>query len=845
MRIQWMLALRYLKGRLQRSILTTLAVALGVCILFGMNGVIPPMMDAFRRSMYTSANQVDFSVSSVSNTAFDETVLTTVQAQPEVSLAEGYLSQTMLLPVSLGGATDPYKGVSALDLTGVDPATIQSLHIFTLASGRFLLAGDSDTVVISQYLASTLNKVVGDKLTVPAANGIVDLTIVGILNNVEPNAQTQIYVPVQTAQSILNLEGQINSIDVLIKAGADKASVQNALLAKLGDSFKIGTSETGTSLYAALTLGQSVMWFFGIAALLMAGFIIFNTFRTLVAERRRDLALLRAIGAKRQTLVGMILVESMLQGAIGTAFGLLCGWLMANGLLVGLRGLIQSLLHMQIGNPVFNATNWIASIVLGVGFTVASAYFPARTAMRITPMEALRPALGSTEYRKDRNRAFVGCGLLLLALIGLMSGGMIVTTLAVLVFVIGLILVTPALVRPVAKAFGWLFHFLFPREGELAQQNLARQPSRAATTASAMMIGLAITVAMLGMITSLANGFMTYLDKSLGSDFIMMPTSLVLGGGNIGAAPTLAQDLAKVEGVSGVTTLRLATSQTKGNDLQILGIDPTTYPQISGLEFSKGDPEKAYLALAAGRGIIVNGIFASTAKVKVGDTLTLKTPHGDRTYQVAGIGMDYLNAKLATAYISQENLAKDFNQTSDVLVMIDAAKTASMAELNSRLQSVANQYPAFSLYDASTFKKSQQQLFSTAISAIYLLVLILAVPGLIAMINTMSVNVIERTREIGMLRAVGSTRTQIRRIILAESLLLSALGSVTGIAVGLYLSSFIIKALNFNGFKLGFYFPVSGIVFAIFVSLIFGVLASLAPARKAANTAIVEALRYE
>jgi putative ABC transport system permease protein len=840
-----MLALRYLKGRLQRSILTTLAVALGVCILFGMNGVIPPMMDAFRRSMYTSANQVDFSISSVSNTAFDEAALQIVKTEPGVGLAEGYLSQTMLLPISLGGATDAYNGVSALDLTGVDPAGIQALHIFTLASGRFLNIDDTDAVVLSQYLASTLNKVVGDTLKVPAANGTTELEIVGILNNVEPNAQTQIYTPVKTAQQILNLKGQINSIDVLLKADADKQTVQKMLLDKLGGNFKVGTTETGTSLYAALTLGQSVMWFFGIAALLMAGFIIFNTFRTLVAERRRDLAMLRAIGARRQTLVGMILIESMLQGAIGTAFGLLCGWLLANGLLIGLRGLIQGLLHMQIGNPVFNATNWIASIVLGVGFTIASAYFPARTAMQITPMEALRPALGSTEYRKDRNRAFIGGGLLVLALFGLLVGGMIVTSLAVLAFVIGLILVTPALVRPVATAFGWLFHFLFPREGELAQQNLARQPGRAATTASAMMIGLALTVAMLGMITSLANGFMTYLDKSLGSDFILMPTSLVLGGGNIGAAPTLAEEIARVPGVSGVTTIRLANSQIKGNDLQILGIDPVSYPQISGLEFSKGDPDGAFKALAEGRGIIVNGIFATTANVKVGDTLTLKTPQGDKEYQVAGIGMDYLNAKLATAYISQKNLALDFNQTSDVLLMVDAEKTASVAELNASLQSVANQYPAFSLYDASTFKKSQQQLFSTAISAIYLLVLILAIPGLIAMVNTMSVNVIERTREIGMLRAVGSTRAQIRRIILAESLLLSSLGSVTGIAVGLYLSSFIIKALNFNGFKLGFYFPVSGIVFAIFVSLMFGVLASLAPARKAANTEIVEALRYE
>jgi putative ABC transport system permease protein len=476
---------------------------------------------------------------------------------------------------------------------------------------------------------------------------------VGILNNVEPNSQTRVYVPMVTAQKLLNLPGQINSIDVIVTANADKTAVQNEVLAQLGNNFKIGTSESGTSLYAALNMGRSIMWFFGVAALLMAGFIILNTFRTLVAERRRDLAMLRAIGANRQTLMGMILTESLLQGIIGTALGLLCGWLMATGFLAALRGMIQSFLHIQLGNPIFTASNWTASIVLGILFTVASAYFPAQGAMKITPMEALRPSLGAMEYVKNRNRAIIGLVLLALAVIGLIIGGLNITSLALLLFIVGLVLITPALVQPVARIFGWVFLKLFPSEGRLAQENLTRQPSRAATTASAMMIGLAITVAMLGMMTSLWNGFMTYLDKSLGSDFILMPTSLVLGGGNIGAAPTLAEDLRKVEGVSGVTTLRLSGSQAKGNDLQVIGIDPTTYPQISGLEFSNGDPKTAYAAMQMSRAIIVNGIFSASSNIKVGDTLTLKTPNGDQNYQVVGIGMDYLNAKIATAYISQ------------------------------------------------------------------------------------------------------------------------------------------------------------------------------------------------
>jgi len=212
---------------------------------------------------------------------------------------------------------------------------------------------------------------------------------------------------------------------------------------------------------------------------------------------------------------------------------------------------------------------------------------------------------------------------------------------------------------------------------------------------------------------------------------------------------------------------------------------------------------------------------------------------------VAAIGMDYLNAKLATGYISQQDMQSDFNVTADVLILIDQAAAANSQQVMAKLQLLANQYPAFTLINAATFKQSQEEIFTMAMMALYFMALVLSIPGLIAMANTMSINVIERTREIGMLRAVGSTRPQVRRTILAESLLLSLLGSLLGIATGLFMSDFIVEAMVVKGFKLDFYFPTGGVLVALVIGLIVGVLASLAPARKAARTEIVEALRYE
>lgn len=844
MRIQWLLASRYLKGRMQRSVLTTLAIILGVAILFGMNALLPPVIESFRHSMYTSAGTVDITISSASNSSFNQSVLDEVKGSDGISYASGYLSKSVVLPASLGGSTGKTGGVSSLTLTGVDAESAQSTHVYSLESGRFLESGDTYAALISQSLATALNLKVGDALVIPSSKGTASLTLVGILINTSPDAATQVLVPLAAAQEILNLPGQINTIDIILTASANKSAVEAALAEKLGGAFKVGAVETGDELLTMLGMAQSIMLFFGVAALAMAAFIIFNTFRTLVAERKRDMGMLRAIGATKRTLMGMILTESVLQGLIGTALGMLLGGLIAAGLLTAMSTFIGEFVHVTIGRLTFTASNFITSILLGVGFTVASAYFPARSAMKVTPMEALRPSLTAPEQRQYTVRAWLGLGLCAAGVVCLVLKNQYALSIGLLAFLVGLILITPALVKPVAVGFGWLYSLIFKRESLLARENLIRQPGRAAITASAMMIGLALCVAMLGMVTSLFSGFLGYLDKSLGSDYILLPTSLVLGSGNLGADPALAQEVRDVDGVGAVTTLRQATSQIDGASVQVIGIDPTTYPQVAGLEFTQGNESEAYAALASGRALIVNGLYASTYKIHPGDRVTLKTSNGDQTYTVVGVGMDYLNAKIATVYTSQAYLAEDFYSTNDLLILIDRSTGADAAAVTGSLQKLTNAYPAFTLYDITTFKASHENLFSVAISALYIFVLMLAIPGLIAMANTMSINVIERTREIGMLRAVGSTRPQVQRMILEESLLLSTLGTLTGIAVGLFLSDFIVQAMS-GIFNLEFYFPTTGVIIAIVVGLSFGILAALAPARKAARTVIVEALRYE
>jgi ABC-type transport system, involved in lipoprotein release, permease component len=326
---------------------------------------------------------------------------------------------------------------------------------------------------------------------------------------------------------------------------------------------------------------------------------------------------------------------------------------------------------------------------------------------------------------------------------------------------------------------------------------------------------------------------------------MLMPASLVLSGGNVGAGPELVEAVRSVPGVTGATTLRLGTAAVDGATLQVIGVDPETYPRLSGLVFRYGDPEEAFAALGRERAIIVNGIFAAQRQVKVGDVLTLQTPEGKREYRVVGVGSDYLNAKLATGYISQANLERDFHQTADLLVMVEAAEDADMAAVEAKLREIVGRYPSFVLTEWQSFREEQQRAFNRSISLLNVMMVMFALPSLLAMVNTLTINVMERTREIGVLRAVGSTRWQVRRMIVAESLLLGALGTAFGILAGLWLGYVLMQGINVGGFVMSYYFPYAGILLAVAVGLLIGVGAAVLPARRAARLDIVAALRYE
>jgi putative ABC transport system permease protein len=507
--------------------------------------------------------------------------------------------------------------------------------------------------------------------------------------------------------------------------------------------------------------------------------------------------------------------------------------------------IFENVMHFHVPSPMFSLGTWITSILLGVGVTVVAAILPARAAGRVTPLEAMRPQLGGVYERRVGRRAWVGVGLVVASLFGLTTGSSSLVGIGAVGFLIGIALVAPAVVNPISNWAARPLELFFSREGAIARSNLQRNPGRSAITVTAVMLGLASIVAVISMVTSIFAGFTSYLDKSLSADYLLIPQSIVLGQGNVAAGPRLAEDVRSIPGIAAVSTLRITQAKSDGGDVQVIGIDPANYLKVAAFDWNSGSSDAAVAQLGSGRWLIANGIYAAQHKLVVGQAVLLDTPNGPRTYHLAGVGNDYLNAKLSTLYASQENLQRDFNVTTDMLLMANRTAAADPAATKARMDRVVAGYPAFRLYESSSWRAEQLKTFSQTIVIFDVLVAALALPSLLALVNTLAISVLTRTREIGMLRAVGATRRQIRRMVMAESLLLSVIGTVFGAVAGLWLGYALVAAMGAAGWQMPYSFPWSGLLATVVVGITFGVLAAIGPARSAARLDVVAALHQE
>lgn len=830
-----LMALRYLGGRKLRTTLTTLSIVFGVALIFAINLVLPSAMNAFKQTM-TTVTGADITITSATGESFTpDDVLGQVNSIDGAKAASGILRRSFGRP----GSTEQ------IDLIGIDPDSAQQVRQFIVTEGRFLQADDSGAAVLPARLADLDPQIqVGKTFPLITTGGLKLYTIVGLLADTGAAYTSEILVNLPDAQAAFNQKGLINTVEISLTAGADRDAVIANIQETLGDAYKLNAASSGTDVFTSLQLGVGIMNLLGLLALFLGAFLIFNTFRTVVVERRHDLGMLRAIGATRRQITQMIVIESLIQGVIGTLIGLVLGFVMAQVMASFISKLWSTYLNVGALELQLSASAFASAIVLGLLSAVLAGYLPARAAGRTSPLEALRPASNANVNRAARWSLIVGVVLMALAVVMLLRGSQTAVG-GALVFLIGMLVAAPGLVIPAARLFSPLLTLWFAREGDLARGNLARQPGRAAITGSTLMIGLAVLVLMAATVSALGDLVTNLANHNFSSDIMLLPPSIGVYNNVIGADENLMDRLKALPDVETVGSLRYASGSVGGKSLEVMGINPNDYPKLASFDFNQGDPESAFAELGNGRNVILSSMAANPLKVNVGDDFVMQTAEGDQTYHVVGIANDILTFKVAAAFVSQANLAADFHKSEDILLMInlkpDADKNAGLAAV----KDVLVDYPQFTARLTGDYRAELMNTTTQAFSVFYGLAALILIPAALGLLNTLTINILERTREIGVVRAVGGSRGQVRRMVTAEALLLGIFSSAMGVLAGVAISYGFIAAFSTIGWNAPYTFPLVGIIAAVIVGLMLALFASILPARSAAKLDIIRALQYE
>jgi len=835
------MALAYLRGRKLRTALTTLAIVFGVALIFAINVTLPNMLSAFKQTMSATSGEADLTFSHISGESFAmDRTLRAVASVKGVQAVTGILRRQVTLPPSGG-----FGKAEQIELVGIDPMTSEQVRPHIIGKGRFLKPDDTNVALLPAGIGELAPDFdTGGTFQLITVNGTQEYTIIGLLVEKGNLYAPQVTVTLSDAQAALNQIGLINNMEIALQPGVDRAAVTADIQKALGSNFIPNASGSQLDMLAAAQIGFAIFNLMGLLALFLGAFLIFNTFRTVIVERRHDLAMLRAIGATGRQLTIMILIESLLQGMAGTLIGIVLGYLMAVGLSNGVNNILAQYyqgLHLTVG---VTAGAVLGAVVLGLITTLIAGYWPARSASRISPLEGLRPSRPSDVRRAARWGLIAGVIIMVVAAIMLVSSTK-TTAMGAIIFLIGMILAAPGLVVPVANLFSPILSLWYAREGDLARGNLTRQPGRVAITASTLMIGLAVLIMIAALVNSMSTFVVSLSEHTFASDIVIMPQTLAVYGSVVGANEELSKRLQAVPNVQTVASLRYASSVANGQSLEVLGIDPNTYPKLSTIDFIRGTPEEAFPALTSGRNAVINSLIASGLKLDIGSDFPIETPNGPITYHVVGIANDILTLKLQAVYISQVNLKTDFQKVEDVMLMLNVTPGADKDKVLADVQTIMVKYPQFTANLTGHYRQILIDTTSGAMYLFYALAILILIPAALGLLNTLTINILERTREIGVVRAIGGSRKQVRRIVTAEALLLGLFSAAMGVLSGIAMSYGFIAAFSVIGWIMPYAFPIIGIIAAIIVGVLLALFAAILPARNAARLDILKALQFE
>ncbi len=847
-------ALRGLFARKLRTALTALAIVLGVAMVSGtyvLTDSITKAFDAIFTDVYqgtdaTVTGRAPFDLAHGQGSVpapFEEAVLQAVLATEGVDDAIGGVAGEAQL-VGADGRVIAYGGAPNLGFS-VDP-TKPAFNTLVLVEGDWPA---TDEVVIDASTVGKADLVVGAEIGVQAAGQLEKLRISGVVRygGVDSiGGATLTGFDLATAQRLFGKKGQLDQIRVRAEEGVEAPALVSRLAETLPQSVAVRTGEAQAREDSADTneflrfLQDFLLAFAGIS-LFVGSFVIGNALSITIAQRTREFATLRTLGASRAQVLRTVLLEAFVVGVIASAVGLLLGLGLARGLF-WLFDLVGFTLPNQ--GLVFETRTAVVSMLVGTLTTVGASLRPAMRATRVPPIAAVREGATLPESRFVRLRtpgavAAIAGGFAALAY-GLFRDGLGTTTLlawlgvgALLVF-IGVTLFSARLIRPLAGLLGQPGVRLGGVAGRLARDNARRNPQRTASTASALMIGLALVTLVATLAAGIVQTFTHAIESQFDADFA------VTAQNNFTPIPIAAAEaVAAVPGIEAIGSVRTGEVQVFGKAIFATAVDPGTRDVLS-IDWVVGS--KDTLATLGQDGAIVDEEYATAHGLKLGSPLEVTFVSGaTRTFALEGIldppsgGSPFGRVTVSTEVWDAENAGLKNLYT---LISMTGGGTVENQRI---LDEALAAFPNAKAQTNQAFIDNQIGGLSSILNILYVLLALSVLVSLFGIVNTLYLTVFERTREIGMLRAIGTTRRQIRRMIRHESVITALIGGVIGIALGVALAVLLVARVEFIEFAL----PVVQLVGFAVASIVIGIVAAILPARRAARLDPLEALHYE
>lgn len=843
------LSVRNLLAHKIRFFMTSFAVVLGVSFVVGSLVVTDTVRSTFVTLFSDITEGVDLQARSTSS--FDEDAFTgsrepmAADLVDEIAAVEG----VAVVEGGAGGIAQPLAPdgdvvtTTGAPLLGVTWGETDALTPVTLELGE--KPDEPGEIALDQGTFEEYDFTIGQEVDVLLAGGRETFTLVGTATFGDSNslagARLTMFAP-SDGQRVFDREGQWDEIYIAVEPGADIDTVRAAISDAVPDDIEIITGDTvaqeGADAIGEFTdiFGNVLLGFAGVA-LFVSAFYIYNTFSIILGQRIKELALLRALGASAAQIRKTVILEALLIGLLSSAIGIGMGMLAA----MGLRGLLNA---GGFGLPadalILKSTTVVAAIVVGIGVTLAASIIPAWKAATVPPIAAMRDGVshspGSRRIRLAIGGVTTAIGVLLLlyglfaaegapALLAGLGGGAVL-------FFLGIANLSPLFAGPVVGVLGAPVARFFGEAGKLARANATRNTFRTASTASALVIGLALVTMALVVGTSVKESFADATEQAISADFVISEPSFN------GFSPTLAEDLATSEEFDAVAGVRFGQFQIDGNtrDLVASGPDGAEVIDIDLLEGSS-------IAELGPTDILIHEDPAGDLGLAPGDTVEVGFSRtGSQPFTVAGI---YGDATFAGNYaVSLESWNANFTDTLDQFVFAQLADGAAPEDAAATIAAVTEEFPQVDVEDRQEFLASQQAQIDQVLITVNVLLLLAVVIAVLGIGNTLALSVFERTRELGLLRAVGMSRRQTRRMIRWEAAIVSLFGAVLGVAVGILFGLAATVAMP-DSFLSTIAIPSGFLIALVVLAVVAGLLAAIGPARRASRLDVLQAISTE